>query len=341
MKYHSLVVAGWLIVQSWAASTLAEESRPSTQEKQAAARVLMGQAQEAAESGDYELARKLYLESSETYWSYDVTCNLGLVESKLGRFADAANHFVLCLEHYPSAASLKGKQQISDALEATRRYVAEISIDVNESGAAVAVDGNVLGESPLPTSVFVMAGEHEMVARKGQRQIVQRLDFGLGSVQRISLVLPQEKPVLSPTQEPVALQRVPVNPGLRLATSLGLLGLGAAGLGVGAGFYAHSNALKGQASALQGGILDSSEPSCPEHPDCGELQNKLDESDSAQHVAVGGVVAGSALIVAAVLTYALWPYRAAQPESRSLLLVPTASFDGASGRALVAVSGRF
>lgn len=97
---------------------------------------------------------------------------------------------------------------------------------------------------------------------------------------------------------------------LRLPVSIAMGSLGVAGLGVGAGFWVHSGAKKGKAEDLSDGIAADGghcvEGQGPD-PDCDEVNKLRDSSDQAQHIAIGGLAAGGALIVGGVLTYFLWP----------------------------------
>jgi len=338
MKYCSLL-ATWCVV-ALADPTLAAESNSRTQQAQREARVLMGRGLEARAAGDHERARQLYLESFSKHPSFDVACNLGHAESDLGRFADAANHFVYCLRNFPTGESLKMKQEAMDGLEKTRQFITELTIDVNETGVLLLLDRQELGVSPLPDAVFVAPGEHQLLGRKGDREVAQHVDFGLGTVERVRLVLPAEKPQAASASEAGG-GREPVNPGLRLATSLGLLGLGAAGIGVGIGFSVYAADLEAEERNLRETIAadgDGAAP-CPEHPSCPEFSQAIARTEDAQNVALVGFISGGALVAAAGLTYFLWPRRSA--ESSALYLRPTASFDPETGRAFLSVSGRF
>lgn len=333
MKYRSAIACSCLLALTH--PSLAEESRSQSQAAQREARALMGKGLEARAAGDNELARKLYLESFEKHPSFDVACNLGHAESDLGRFVDAANHFVFCLKHFPTGESLRMKQEALDGLEQARQLATELTIEVSEAGVQVSVDGEALGTSPLADAVFVAPGPHELVGRKGEREVTQKVDLGLGKVERVQLVLPAEAPA-PPPGEP---QREVGRPEQRLATSLGLLGLGLAGVGVGVGFSIYGAEQQTQADALRDAIAEEGQGAspCPAHPDCAEFVETVGRSEDAQNVALVGFIGGGALIVAAGLTYFLWPQRT-RPAT-ALHMQP--SFDPATGRAFFSLSGRF
>jgi len=343
MKYRAFLASLGMALLASAALTdvaLADESQSRSQAAQREARALMGRGLEARAAGDDELARGLYLESFAKHPSFDVACNLGRVESDLGRFVDAANHFVYCLKHFPTGESLAMKQDALDGLEHARQYATELTIEVSEPGVLITLDREKVGESPLSDGVFVAPGEHEIRGQKGGREVTERVVFGLGKAERVRLLLPPEAAAALPSDG----QREPVNPGLRLATSLSLLGVGVAGIGVGVGFYVHSEEQRSEATAIRDEIAnDGSGPSpCPGHVECEHLAEVVARSEDALNVAIGGFVGGGVFVGAAVLTYLLWPHHSAKAARvggvhgrPAIAVVP------ARGGALFSVSGHF
>jgi hypothetical protein len=114
----------------------------------------------------------------------------------------------------------------------------------------------------------------------------------------------------------------PVYSPYRLPVSASVAGLGVVGLGVGVGFLVHSGAQKGKAEdELEDLVADGGH--CVEgegpDPDCVDVQDLRDSSDQAQHVALGSLIAGGALLVGGVLTYFLWPESKVAETARPVL----------------------
>lgn len=95
----------------------------------------------------------------------DVAPYLGFSELKLRRYSDAAEHLSWYLRHAP-ACRAEGRQWARSALAIALANTATLTVRVLPAGAEVAVDGAVLGASPLSAPVFLAPGAHSVTARK-------------------------------------------------------------------------------------------------------------------------------------------------------------------------------
>lgn len=158
------MLRGALLALALNVSPALAEDLPVDEAAQAEGRRLMEEAFAANKAGDEDRARRLYLESFETYPSYDVAGNLGMVELALQRYLEAAEHLEYCLRNFPTGESRELKQLVRNGLQEARKFVGGVKIEVSEPGAEVTLDGQSVGKSPIEREIFVMAGEHTVRA---------------------------------------------------------------------------------------------------------------------------------------------------------------------------------
>ncbi len=141
---------------------------------------------QAAQAGqdDNERARELFRKGREEYakeghlpqaygyflqaWglekSADIAGNLAVVERQLSLFRDAAEHAAFALSHLPPSSTDAQHKALKDLLDDVRPNIGAITVQVSVERAVVTVDGKPVGESPLPSDVFVDPGRHVVVA---------------------------------------------------------------------------------------------------------------------------------------------------------------------------------
>ena len=90
---------------------------------------LFDQAEAAYAKGDKQGAYDAFKAAWALQKSYDIAGNLGIVELKLGKYRDAAEHFALSLENYPPTAD-EAKQKL------TEKKLAEALKEVGTSARA-------------------------------------------------------------------------------------------------------------------------------------------------------------------------------------------------------------
>ena len=125
---------------------------------------------------------------------------------------------------------------------------------------------------------------------------------------------------------------------LPVSVTLGVLGV--AGLGVGAGFLVASEAKKGDAEDLSA-TLAVGECSNGSSSDCDKLAEDAKDKDRLGNIGTGSLIAGGALAVGAVVTYALWPRKEVPVTSARLRDIrPTVGASEAGGWT-VGLRGKF
>jgi hypothetical protein len=94
-------------------------------------------------------------------------------------------------EHEAGAGlSSEEKAQVDAALSTVRALVARVRIDVNESGASVAIDGNPSGTTPLPAPIVVDLGKHTLsVSKPGFEPVTRSIESSGGSESSVAITL--------------------------------------------------------------------------------------------------------------------------------------------------------
>jgi hypothetical protein len=162
---------------------------------------------------DFAKARVAFLQAYALKKHPAVLLNLAQSELRSGHEADAAKHFAQYLREHKDATEAE-RQGAETGLTAAKALVAEVTLDVEGIGAEIYVDGDLEGQAPLPGSVYLPPGAHELEARKEGRTVSATVNATAGQTARVRLTLPKPaKPVAPPTdglppegggEEPVA-----------------------------------------------------------------------------------------------------------------------------------------
>jgi PEGA domain len=202
---------------------------------------------------DFAKARVAFLQAYALKKHPAVLLNLAQSELRSGHEADAAKHFSQYLREHKDATEAE-RQGAETGLTAAKALVAEVTLDVDATGAEIYVDGDLEGQAPLPGSIYLSPGAHELQARKDGKTATNQVNVAAGQASTISLKLaagpkPRPTPGVSPgepNQEPLAADVEPSRgrqafvpwltstPGAMIGaglTGVGLIGGGAFALG--------------------------------------------------------------------------------------------------------------
>lgn len=261
----------------------APASSPS-QDPATDARVLYLKGNAAFKRGDDILARDYYQKSLALRESFDTYCNLGRAEDLSALSREAYFHLGLCLRFYPTDEDLAGPRQKYAALreEIAGRLSPEEMVDIDHRVQA-----------------------HQPRTQTGPAISVPTEPAAPAPVARPAPPAPKQAP--PPRHSPA-----------RLPVSLTLGVLGAAGVGVGAGFWVDSQKQRDEGHDLRERMQDQ-DVSCTRGPDnhssCARLDQLYDRADRNFIIGVASTAAGGALLVGSVFLYTFWPERKASASA--------------------------
>jgi hypothetical protein len=114
---------------------------------------------------DFAKARVAFLQAYALKKHPAVLLNLAQSELRSGHEADAAKHFAQYLREHKEATDAE-RQGAETGLTAAKALVGEVSLEVDATGAEVYVDGDLEGSTPLPGSIYLVPGAHQIQAKK-------------------------------------------------------------------------------------------------------------------------------------------------------------------------------
>lgn len=152
---------------------------------------------------DFAKARVAFLQAYALKKHPAVLLNLAQSELRSGHEADAAKHFAQYLREHKDATEAE-RQGAETGLTAAKALVAEVTLDVDGVGAEIYVDGDLEGQAPLPGSVYLTPGAHELQARKDGKTVSGTVNAAAGQSARLRLSLAKPaKPVAPATDGPL------------------------------------------------------------------------------------------------------------------------------------------
>lgn len=137
---------------------------------------------------DFAKARVAFLQAYALKKHPAVLLNLAQSELRSGHEADAAKHFAQYLREHKDATEAE-RQGAETGLTAAKALVGEVSLEVDATGAEVYVDGDLEGTSPLPGSLYLPPGSHQVQARKDGKTATSEVTATAGQSSSLSLRL--------------------------------------------------------------------------------------------------------------------------------------------------------
>jgi len=182
-RYLLLILLGFYLVLSPRA-VRAQEEDPTVE----MARQRFKEGIDFFDAKQFQKARAAFLQAYALKKHPAVLLNLAQSELRSGHEADAADHFSEFLR--------EAKEQKPDERQAAlaglgdaKKSVAEVTIQVDEKGADVLVDGKSRGVSPLPGAVYLAPGSHTITVQKGGREVSTTLSVEAGDSTSTKLTL--------------------------------------------------------------------------------------------------------------------------------------------------------
>jgi len=272
-------------------------------------------------AGDFEKAHSTLLQAWNLRQSSDVAAALGQVEFATHRFREAAEHLQWSLDHFPPVESEKVLRATRALFEQAKQAVAEVRISSKPEGVTISIDGKVVGTTPMPASVFVDPGQHQVEARARWIQDTRLITADPGKDYGIDFVVKPTESASAGASTPMPAAAASQNygqsqpaPRAHSASSNRSVvpvivggAVFAVGFGTGIALIASSNSSYNEARTLQrqvgpAGCANTAYSQAP----CTELKSATDKGDQRQNwAAVSLVAAGAALIATPI--YWFWP----------------------------------
>jgi hypothetical protein len=164
----SLALAAAPAVGQEPKDTSARAAPPSAKAlKEARARYTQGT--QLFKEGDYKLALIEFQRAYELAPNYRILYNIGAVNYQLNNYVDALRTLERYLAEGGKEIPAKRREEVEQDIKNLKARTAHITIIANVEGAEISIDNTVVGKTPLPASLLVDAGRHQVVATKEGR----------------------------------------------------------------------------------------------------------------------------------------------------------------------------
>ena len=160
--------------------TFAPEALADSADKARAA-ALLDQGNTLYDRADYKSALAKFKQAAALYPTPEIELNIGLTHERLRDLPAAATHFERFLNHVDRRADEARFRAIQQKLESIRKKLGTVSVVCKVKGAAVTVDGEPAGSTPLSHRLYVLPGRHELaVIGAGQKPFSKTLELVAG-----------------------------------------------------------------------------------------------------------------------------------------------------------------
>lgn len=279
---------------------------------------------------DFEAARVAFLQTLALKPTAPVVRrNLGLAEIYSEHYLEGARRLARVL-HTTGEGTAEDRARMVESLRKAEAYLERLTVEVNEEGAEVVIDGVDLGPSPVPFVWYVAPGAYEVrVDKAGFQGFRESRQARAGGKQHLRILLAAPAPVAMHTSAPSPRLGMEKHPNGWILASGGSLTV--AGLVAGVAFSSAAIKNRHKAELLIG---DLQEMGCspPGLPECRKLAGAWHTHDRQASFATASFVAAgvSGLFT---LIYGLFggDYVPVEPEQASRLVKPVlgaGSFDG-------------
>jgi hypothetical protein len=282
------------------------------------------EAHQAMERNDWQEARLLLLELWEKSKSYDVAASLGEVEHALGNDVSAARYLSFAVAHLAPKERPETLTRYRAALSELEAQVGRLQVNVSEEAAEVRIDGNLVGLSPIYSTIFVTPGEHTVEARAQGSVASNRIEVNRGSSAIVELALAKPAPIgvsnTSPISQPASASlpaptpAAPANEGAEPAESRSSIplvvggGVTLVGVGMAIGFGVGASSAETKARALQARLgPDGCSSGTATQSACDAASHAVDVQHRNATLSMIGVGVASVGAIATVGYLLFWP----------------------------------
>jgi hypothetical protein len=219
---------------------------------------------------------------------------IALAEQALGHWLEAEAGLLEALLHEEDLWIRRNREPIGDALRIIRDHLGSVIVEPSVDGASVVVNGDPVGQAPLPAPLRVVAGQVSVrVTAARYRNAERMVEVPSGAEVRVAIALvPEAEPAGSVPATPgptPADVRPP--PGRSLA--LGTIVLAASGGLLATGVVAH--VIREHNAAIYNDDARCFQGDLTRDERCGEFRRT---ANRAEVVAIAGYAAGGATLIA-------------------------------------------
>lgn len=147
--------------------------------------------------GDMKLALIEFRRAYALIPNHQVLYNIGVTADRLGRYAESVQAYEQYLKDGGSEVPAARVEEVQASLKILRQRTAYLSLLIDEAKAEVFLDGEKIGESPMPETL-VGAGTHDLrIVKPGFEPTTQSIALAGGDHSAIKVHLVQKKdPIL-------------------------------------------------------------------------------------------------------------------------------------------------
>ena len=190
------------------------------------AATLTDQARELFEKGVKAIDEKRWPQAHEALlaaWQlkphWQIAVNLGVVEMKLGKPRDAAEHLAFYLREAPDDRK-EERQRAQAQLNEAKKKIATVRIVVDVDGADLIIDNKPFGKSPVSGPVFFEPGVHGIEARVGDdRRTGEAVILNPGDIGTVTLTIPPPRAAPAPGPSQAAATKPSAKPSAATAAN--------------------------------------------------------------------------------------------------------------------------
>ncbi len=155
-------------VPAWAA--------PPSPADVASAKKLFEQGLKLYNEGSYREALSDFLHANELSPRASIQRNIAQCHRDLREFAEAYDAYQMLLTKYGATMSAADKRAVQRAIDELASLTATVKVNVTDTGATVAIDGNTVGTTPITSPLRVNLGAHTItVAKAGYETLTKEV----------------------------------------------------------------------------------------------------------------------------------------------------------------------
>jgi tetratricopeptide (TPR) repeat protein len=184
----------------WSGSAAAQLAEPT---ESGSADELVARGVELRKAGDDRGALDAFSRAYAVDKAPRARAQMALAEQALGRWVDAYDHLQEALRHGEDPWIREHEATLDKALGEIDAQLGSLEVWCNVPGAAISVDGRLLGRAPLPGPVKLVAGQSVLsVVAPDHFDVVRRLQIDAGKLSRAEVTLTRSAGQVAPGARP-------------------------------------------------------------------------------------------------------------------------------------------